>query len=330
VSASEITKLKMRVRQLEHEVEIANRLARYDDGGPVRERVYRFIGAESANFPTTTLCRVCRVSRSAFYAWSGRGNAPDDAMLDEAQLANRIYDLWIKSRRRYGAPRLRVALAREAVFVSEKRVATLMGLLGIAGMSGRKKFRTTARDKTRSPAPDLVERRFSATAPDELHVGDITYIPTDEGFVFVASVLDVFSRRLLGWSIADHLRTELCLDALRAAVATRGCLRFSGTVFHSDHGCQYTSELFTAACRDLAITQSMGTVGDSYDNALAESFWASLKRELVDQVHFATKQEARIAVFQWIMWYNRERLHSSLGYMSPEEFEQSWNTQQAA
>jgi transposase InsO family protein len=328
--SDDLRSLKARVRQLEHEVEIADRLARYDDGGPGRERVYRFISHESQNFPVRTLCRVCRVSRSAYYAWSARGQGPDQATLEEAHLANGVYDQWIKSRRRYGAPRLRAALCRRGVQVSKKRVATLMAMLGISGKSGRKKIRTTVRDRTKTPAADLVERDFTAAAPDELHVGDITYIPTDEGFVFVASVLDVFSRRLIGWSIADHLRTELCLDALRAAAATRGCVRFAGTVFHSDHGCQYTSELFNHACRDLGITQSMGTVGDSYDNALAESFWASLKRELIDDAHFTSKKEARTAVFEWLVWYNRERLHSSLDYMSPEEFEQAWSFQQAA
>jgi transposase InsO family protein len=330
VSHSEVRRLRARVRQLEHEVEIADRLARYNDGGPARERVYRFVKHESDNFPIRRLCRVCRVSPSAYYAWSSRGQGPDEATIEEAHLANLIYDLWKKSRRRYGSPRLTAALCRRGVKVSKKRVATLMAMLGICGKSGRKKFRTTVRDRTRKPAADLVERDFSATCPDELHVGDISYIPTEEGFVFVASVLDVFSRRLVGWSIADHLRTELCLDALRAAAATRGCVRFAGTIFHSDHGCQYTSELFNKVCGDLGITQSMGSVGDSYDNALAESFWASLKRELVDDSHFATKEEARIAVFEWLVWYNRDRLHSSLDYMSPEEFEQAWSTQQAA
>ena len=328
---SSVRALSLRVRQLEHEIEIKERLAGFDDGGPPKSRVYRFIASEAENFPVTTLCRVCRVSRSAYYAWSERAAAgPDPATIDEAILANRIYDLWAKSRRRYGAPRLRAALGHEDTLVSKKRVAALMSGLGICGKSGRRKFRTTVRDKTRTPARDLVERSFSADAPDQLHVGDITYIPTDEGFVFFASVLDVFSRRLVGWSIADHLRTELCLDALHAAAVTRGRIRLAGTIFHSDHGCQYTSELYAEACAALNITQSMGTVGDSYDNAMAESFWASLKRELVDDAHFSTKQEARLAIFQWIVWYNRERLHSSLGYLSPEEFEQNWITQQAA
>ena len=146
----------------------------------------------------------------------------------------------------------------------------------------------------------------------------------------MASVLDVCTRMLVGWSIADHLRAELCVDALGAAARARGRQRLEGAVFHSDHGCQYTSEQFRATCERLRIVQSMGSVGDSYDNAMAESFWSSLKRELVDDAHFTTKEEARRAIFEWIIWYNNERLHSSLGYKSPREFEASLYTPLAA
>ena len=247
--------------------------------------------------------------------------------MEEAQLANRIFDVWRRSRCRYGAPRVTAALWKQAVVVNEKRVARLMVELGIAGKCGRRKVRTTRRDPAAQPAADLVERDFTADGPDELWLGDITYIPTGEGFLYLASVLDVFSRRLLGWSLADHLRTELSLDALTAAGRTRGRFRFCGTVFHSDHGCQYTAEEFRRRCRGMGIVQSMGTVGDSYDNAMAESLWASLKRELVDDAFFATKQEARVAVFEWIIWYNNERLHSSIGYASPVEFEELRDSQ---
>jgi putative transposase len=281
-------------------------------------------------FAVTLLCRVCGVSRSAYYAWLSRGDGPDEATIEEAQLANRIYDVWRRSRRRYGAPRVTAALWKQGVAVNEKRVARLMVELGIAGKCGRRKVRTTRRDPAARPAADLVERDFSADRPDELWLGDVTYIPTGEGFLYLASVLDVFSRRLLGWSLADHLRTELCLDALQAAGGTRGRSQFRGTVFHSDHGCQYTADEFRRRCRGMGIVQSMGTVGDSYDNAMAESLWSSLKRELVDDAHFATREEARLAVFEWIMWYNNERLHSSIGYASPEEFEESWDSQEAA
>ena len=273
---------------------------------------------------------MCGVSRSAYYSWRKGGQGPSRATLEEAWLANRIYDVWASSRGRYGAPRVTAALLRAGVEVNEKRVARLMAALGLAGKSGRKKLRTTERDPAATPAADLVERDFAATAPDELYVGDITYIPTDEGWVFVASVLDVCTRMLLGWSIADHLRAELCVDALMAAAMARGRRRLEGTLFHSDHGCQYTSAQFQAACERLGIIQSMGSVGDSYDNAMAESFWSSLKRELVDDAHFKTKEEARRAIFEWIIWYNTERPHSSLGYKSPQEFEASLYAQIAA
>ncbi len=322
--------LRRRVGQLEAEAEIVRRLAAFEERGPQRDRIYRFIDSETAAFAVTVLCRVCRVSRSAYYAWLGRGDGADEATVEEAQLANRVYDIWRGSRRRYGAPRVTAALWKQGVTVNEKRVARLMVDLGIAGKCGRRKVRTTRRDPAAQPAADLVERDFTAETPDELWLGDITYIATGEGFLYLASVLDVFSRRLVGWSLADHLRTELCLDALSAAGATRGRWRFRGTVFHTDHGCQYTSDEFRRRCRAMGIVQSMGTVGDSYDNAMAESLWSSLKRELVDDAYFATKEEARVAVFEWIMWYNAERLHSSIGYASPEEFEESWDSQEAA
>ena len=174
------------------------------------------------------------MSRSAYYSWRKTGQGPSRATLDEAWLANRIYDVWASSRGRYGAPRVTAALLRAGVEVNEKRVARLMAALGIAGKSGRKKLRTTERDPSATLAADLVERDFAATAPDELYVGDITYIPTDEGWVFVASVLDVCTRMLVGWSIADHLRAELCVDALESAARARGRGSLEGAVFHSD------------------------------------------------------------------------------------------------
>ena len=327
----ELRRLRRRVADLEAEREIAGRLAAFDDGPAGRDRIYRFICSESANFSVTRLCKVCRVARSAYYDWLGRHQGgPSEALVEEAYLANRIFDIWRRSRRRYGAPRVTAALRKQGVEVNEKRVARLMGELGIAGRCGRRKIRTTWRDPGATPAADLVEREFTADEPDELWVGDITYIPTDEGWLFVASVLDVCTRMVVGWSIADHLRAELCTDALAAAGASRGKGFFAGTVFHSDHGCQYTSSDFKAFCERMGITQSMGTVGDSYDNAMAESLWSSLKRELVDDAHFDTKHAARLAVFEWITWYNNERLHSSLDYMSPREFEEFWHSQQAA
>jgi putative transposase len=325
-----VVQLRRRVGQLENESEIARRLAAFDDQGPGRTRIWRFIEKESVNFPVTVLCAVCRVARSTYYDWLKRGQGPSEADLDEAELANRIFDIWTKSRRRYGAPRVTAALWKGGDHVNEKRVARLMSMLGLAGICGRKKIKTTRRDPSHQLAADLVERNFHADEPDELWLSDVTYIATDEGWLYLCSILDVFSRRLLGWSMADYLRTELCLDALDAAAMVRGRQRFIGTVLHSDHGCQYTSADFKKRCAAMRIVQSMGTVGDSYDNSMMESVWSSLKRELVYETHFATKDEARKAVFEWLIWYNNERLHSSIDYMSPMEFEESWDHQEAA
>lgn len=292
-------------------------------------RVYHFIDCQKAEFDVKTLCRVCEVSRTAYYDWA-RKVGPDEATLVEAELANRIHDIWTRSRGRYGVPRGTAALWREGVQVNHKRVERLMAELDLVGICGRRKLRTTVRDADAVLAPDLVERNFNATGLDRLWVGDLTYIPTGEGWLYLATVIDVCSRRLVGWSLADHMRAEICTDALSAAALARGRLRFDDLVFHSDHGCQYTGGEYKKLCKLLGITQSMGTVGDSYDNAMAESFFASLKRELVDDAKYSTKNEARTAVFEWIMWYNRERLHSSLGYLPPEEFEELQGQQDAA
>jgi len=294
-------------------------------------KVFAFIDDQKTDFDVKTLCAVVGVARSSYYEWvEWRSGGPDDACWDEAILANRIYDIWSRSRGRYGVPRVTRALCRQGICVNRKRVERVMADLGIVGRAGRRKVRTTWRDPKAQLAPDLVERDFVRNEPDRLWVGDLTYIPTGEGWLYVTSVLDVCTRRLLGWSITDHMRAEACCDALRAAAATRRRVRLDGVVFHSDHGCQYTSDEYRLLCADLNVTQSMGTVGDSYDNAMAESFWASLKRELVDDAHYATKHEARIAIFEWLVWYNRERLHSSIGYCPPEEYEHRLLVESAA
>ena len=294
-------------------------------------RVYRFIDSQRTAFPVKALCRVCEVATSSFYAWTAAQAAgPDEATVEEAYLANHIHDIWTGSRRRYGVPRVTAQLWREGVRINHKRVARLMCLVGVQGTCGRRKIVTTRRDPTATPSPDLVRRQFEQLALDQLYVGDITYIPTDEGFCYLAGVLDACSRRMVGWSIAGHMRTELVADALRMAALTRGTDTLAGLIFHSDHGSQYTAGQFRDLCAELRITQSMGSVGDSYDNAMAESAWASLKRELVYETHFRTIQEARVFVFEWILWYNRTRLHSSLGYVPPVEFEEQLRARQAA
>jgi transposase InsO family protein len=262
MSAAGAGRLEARVGRLEAEVAILRRLAALPDGGPERDRIYRFVEANGAEFPVGLLCAVTKVSRSAFYAWRAKGPGPSEEMWDEAVLANRVYDIWAASRGRYGSPRVTAQLWRQGVAVSAKRVARLMAELGLVGRSGRRKVRTTRRDPAATPAPDRLGRDFTAEAPDQRWAGDVTYVPTDQGWLFVASVLDIYSRRLIGWSITDHLRTELCTDALTAALAARGRRVMDGTIFHSDHGCQYTSKEFRRLCRRRGITQSMGTVGD--------------------------------------------------------------------
>ena len=197
-------------------------------------KVFAFIDSQKAEFDVKALCRVCAVARSAYYEWAAVGGA-DEAMWEDALLANEIFDIWRRSRGRYGAPRVTASLWRRGRCVNHKRVERLMAELGIAGRCGRRKVRTTVRDPKATPAKDLVRRDFGRDLPDLLWIGDVTYVPTDEGWLFVASVLDACSRRLIGWSIADHMRTELCADALQAAVATRGRARLDGVVFHSDY-----------------------------------------------------------------------------------------------
>ncbi len=287
-------------------------------------RVYAFVEAQKTDFKITMLCRVCGISTSGYYDWAGRVAAgPSAAERDDAAVLERIRVAHRTSRGRYGEPRITAQLARDGEPVNHKRVERLMAANGITGRGGRQKVRTTVRDPHAALSADLVNRRFEQAGLDTLWVGDATYIPTDEGWLYLATVIDACSRRLLGWSMTDHLRTELCLDALVAAVGARGGkVNIDGVIFHSDHGCQYTADAYREACTNLGVTQSMGTVGDSYDNAMAESLVASLKRELVDDEHFATRAEARAAVFEWLVWYNVDRLHSSLEYRPPVEYEQ--------
>jgi transposase InsO family protein len=290
---------------------------------------YAFIDAHRANFTIVDLCRVAGVSTSGFYDWHARRSAgPSEAQLAEAELVAEIRAIHARSRGAYGCPRVVGKLHKQGRQVNHKRVERLMAKHGIKGRCGRRRVRTTIRDPHACPATDLVNRRFDRDRLNQLWLGDITYIPTGEGWLYMSSVLDACSRRLLGWSLAGHMRTELVTDALQAAVGQRGGHhQIRGVVFHGDHGSQYTSDDYRQLCRHLGVTQSMGTVGDSYDNAMAESFWASLKRELVDWSNFATHAKARAAVFEWINWYNHERLHTSLRMQSPHEFEQTLQRQ---
>lgn len=264
-----------------------------------------------------TVCRVLGVSASGYYAWHHRplsARAQSDAALTED-----IRAIHTRSRGTYGAPRVHAELAAQGVHVGRKRVARLMQAAGLAGVSRRAWVTTTRRDPTARPAPDLVQRRFAVDGPDRLWVADITYIATWAGFLYLAVVLDAWSRRVVGWAMATHLRTELVLDALNMAVGQRRPIQ---VIHHSDQGSQYTSVAFGHRCGELGVRPSMGSVGDAYDNALCESFFATLECELLDRRRFATPGEARRAVFEFIEgWYNPHRRHSALAYLSPLAYE---------
>ena len=271
-------------------------------------------------FPVRTMCRVFAVSSSGYYAWAKR--EPSARAIRDAQLTARIRVFHVRSRGRYGAPNIHADLRDEGVRVGKKRVARLMKADGLQGVSFRKWVTTTTRDADAQAAPDLVERRFVAEAPNQLWVADITYIPTWAGFLYLAVVLDAFSRKIVGWAMAEHLRTELVLSALNMALGQR---KARGVVHHSDQGSQYTSLQFGSRCRQSGILPSMGSVGDCFDNAMCESFFATLECELLDRWVFHTPEQARQAVFAFIEgWYNPHRRHSSIGYLSPIQFERTY------
>lgn len=234
-------------------------------------------------------------------------------------LGDRLEVLHRQSRSTYGRPRLRQDLRDEGFRVSDKRIARIMRERKIYGATRRKGFKTTVRNRDARPAPDLVDRNFTASAPDQLWVSDITYVPTWSGFLFLAVVLDVYSRRVVGWAMANHLRTELVLDALNMALYRR---RPTNVIHHSDQGCQYTSIAFGKRCAEAGVRPSMGSVVDCYDNAMCESFNATLECELLVKHRFRNQREAALAVFDFIEgWYNPHRRHTSIGNISPMEFE---------
>lgn len=290
-------------------------------------RGYEFVEREKANHTVRALCRVLGVSPSGYYAWRTRGSSTRDCA--DERLAVQVAAIHRASRGTYGAPRIQAELAAAGTGCSRKRVARLMRQAGLVGCHRRRTCRTTRRDRAAEPAPDLVGRAFTSAAPDLLWVADLTYVPTAEGFLYVAVVLDVFSRRVVGWSMADHMRAELVASALGMALARRRPP--AGLIHHSDHGSQYTSLLFGERCRAAGIRRSMGAVGDCFDNALAESFFATLECELLAREAFRTHAEARAALFAYIEgFYNRRRRHSALGHLAPEAYERRYTQQQQA
>jgi len=278
------------------------------------------VSAHQACYPIATMCRVLGVSTSGYYAWRNRG--PSRRTRENAALVERIAIIHAWSRGTYGAPRIHAQLKEDGVKVGHNRVARLMREAGIVGVTRRKRRCTTQRNPDAPSATDLVDRKFTSTAPDELWVADITYVPTRAGFLYLAVVVDAFSRRVIGWAMAGHLKARLVLDALEMAIRQR---RPKGVIHHSDHGTQYTSVEFGRRCREAGVRPSMGSVGDCFDNALCESFFATLECELLDRHAFPTRADAQRAVFDFIEgWYNLHRLHSSLKYDTPARYEKRY------
>jgi transposase InsO family protein len=280
---------------------------------------YRFIAAERARFPVALMCEVLGVSRSGFYDWCRR--PPSRRAIDDRTLTRRIVEIHRDSRGAYGAPRITAELRAGGLRISRKRVARLMRAARLEGRHLRRP--PTARRKAfRRPVPDLVGRRFDPGALDRVWASDITYVATAQGWLYLAVVMDLHSRRIVGWATAEHLRAELPLGALEMALAHRRPAR--GLIHHSDHGTQFLSLEFAARTQRGGIVLSMGANGSAYDNAVVESFFATIKRERLGEERFLTRVHAHRAIGEWIeVFYNRRRRHSSLGYLSPLEFERS-------
>lgn len=265
------------------------------------------------------MCRLLGVSTSGFYASIDRPLS--ERTKRDLVLSAKLEAAHEASRGTYGAPRLHAELVAEGEHVGKKRVARLMRASGLVGISPRKTMFTTVRDPDGRPSDDLVHRDFTATGPDQLWVADITYVPTWTGFLYLAVVLDAWSRRIVGWAMATSLHTDVVLDALNMAVAQR---QPRNVINHSDHGCQYTSFRFGRRCKEAGIRPSMGSVGDAYDNAMCESFFGTLECELLDRRRFRSQVEARMAVFDYLEgFYNPRRRHSALDYKSPMEYERT-------
>ncbi len=290
-------------------------------------KLYGFIEAQKANHSVSLICRVLGVARSGYYAWRGREDSA--RVVADASMTERIRSIYQLSRGTYGYPRVHAELRSLGVTSGRKRVARLMKLAGLAGCRTKAFVRTTRRDPDTRPAADLVERRFTASGVDLLWVADFTYAATGQGWLYVAFVLDVYSRKLVGWSMAEHMHAELVVSALSMAVSRRK--PGPGLIHHSDRGAQYALVAFSDRLREAGILPSMGSVGDAYDNAMAESFVATLKTELLHRQAWPTRDIARAAIFEYIeCFYNPHRRHSSLGYTSPIEYERSMMTHTTA
>jgi transposase InsO family protein len=284
---------------------------------------FQFVADNSATFEVKRLCELVQIERSSYYAWKAGAPARAERAAADAELQARIRKIH-QADNTVGAPRVTAELNDGAAAeerVNHKRVARVMRAAGIAGYVKKRRVRTTIPDQSQAKVPDLLKRDFTAPAPNCRYVGDITYLPLADGHnLYLATVIDCYSRRLVGWAIADHMRTELVEDALKAATATRGSL--TGAIFHSDHGSVYTSKNYAQLCADLGVTQSMGSIGSSADNALAESFNAAMKREVLqDASSWPDEATCRRQMFKWLTRYNTKRRHSWCRNQSPITYE---------
>jgi len=279
---------------------------------------FRFIHAEKANYPVRVMCRVLKVSTSGYYAYLERG--PSTRQREDEKLKVHIGAIHVRSRGTYGRARVMQQLLREDVEVGKQRVARLMGEMGLQGLPRKRFRRTTDSSHARPVAPNVLDRNFEAERPNQFWVTDITFIWTREGWLYLAAIIELFSRRVVGWAMQPHMRTELALEALHMALGR--CLPDVGLVHHSDRGVQYAATTYQAALDDNNIVCSMSRKGDCWDNAVSESFFGTLKTELINRHSWSTRREAKNAVVDYIeSFYNPHRLHSSLGYVSPIEFE---------
>ncbi len=280
---------------------------------------FRLIDAERASYPVAVLCRMLGVSKSGYYAW--RDRPPSRRALQDALLTEKIREIHSRSRETYGSPRVHAELRSLGIGCGRRRVARLMRAAGLRGCVRGKKRRTTRRDPWAVRAPDLLRRDFVAAQPNRIWLADITYIPTQEGFLYLAFILDVYSRRVVGWSMANHLHSELVAAALEMAIDRRN--PSAGLIHHSDRGAQYTALSFGKRLKEAGIVPSMSRVGSALDNAISESFISTLKSE-IGVSRYLSRQAARVSIFEFIeLFYNRVRRHSSLGYLSPYEYEQA-------
>ena len=282
--------------------------------------VFKLIDAERASYPVAMLCRMLGVSKSGYYVW--RGRPPSRRTQQDALLTQKIREIHSRSRETYGYPRVHAELRSLGIGCGRRRVARLMRAAGLRGCMRSRKRRTTRRDSQAAPAQDLLRRNFVACQPNRVWLADITYVPTQEGFLYVAFILDTHSRRIVGWSMDSHMRTELVVGALEMAIWRRRPV--GGLVHHSDRGVQYTAISFGKRLEEVGIVPSMGRTGTALDNAMAESFIATLKAELVHRHLFPDREVARSAIFEYLEgFYNRRRLHSALSYRSPADYEEA-------